>query len=914
MASRAGAAFPFVAMLLLLAPGVEPIGLWLPPPYGGGRLGAAPGRYLTQEERWMNQTLDHFNPTDHRQFKQRYYEFLDYYRAPKGPIFLYICGESSCNGIPNSYLAVMAKKFGAAVVSPEHRYYGKSSPFESLTTENLRFLSSKQALFDLAVFRQYYQETLNAKYNRSGADSSWFVFGGSYAGALSAWFRLKFPHLTCGSLASSGVVLSVYNFTAFDKQIGESAGPECKAALQETTKLVDGQLQSGRNSVKQLFGASMLENDGDFLFLLADAAAIAFQYGNPDAVCSPLIEAKKNGTDLVETFARYVKDYYIGTFGASVASYDQEYLKNTTPTPAESAYRLWWYQVCSEVAYFQVAPKNDSVRSAKIDTRYHLDLCTNVFGEGVYPDVFMTNLYYGGTRIAGSKIVFANGSQDPWRHASKQKSSKELPSYLIECSNCGHCSDLSGCPQAPSHIEGYSSNCSSPEAVNKIRKQIADHIDLWLYQNAKTKDHRQFKQRYYEFPDHHAAGGDGPVFLRICGEESCNGIPNDYLAVLAKKFGAAVVTPEHRYYGKSSPFESLTTENLRFLSSKQALFDLAAFRQHYQETLNARHNRSSGFDNPWFVFGVSYAGALSAWFRLKFPHLTCGSLASSGVVLSVYNFTDFDKQVGESAGPECKAALQEITRLVDEQLRLDSHSVKALFGAETLKNDGDFLFFLADAAAIAFQYGNPDAVCPPLINAKKSGRSLVETYAQYVKDFYIGRWGTAVSSYDQEYLKKMTLDDTSYRLWWFQVCSEVAYFQVAPQNDSVRSPKIDTRYHLDLCRKVFGEGVYPDVFMTNLYYGGTRIAASKIVFTNGSQDPWRHASKQKSSEDMPSYIMKCRNCGHGTDLRGCPQLPSRIEGDPSNCSSPEAVSTVRKQIASHIDLWLSQCQGPARAW
>jgi hypothetical protein len=26
---------------------------------------------------------------------------------------------------------------------------------------------------------------------------------------------------------------------------------------------------------------------------------------------------------------------------------------------------------------------------------------------------------------AGSKIVFANGSQDPWRHASKQISSKE---------------------------------------------------------------------------------------------------------------------------------------------------------------------------------------------------------------------------------------------------------------------------------------------------------------------------------------------------------------------------------------------------------------------------------------------------------------------------------------------------------
>jgi len=31
--------------------------------------------------------------------------------------------------------------------------------------------------------------------------------------------------------------------------------------------------------------------------------------------------------------------------------------------------RLWWFQVCSEVAYFQVAPKNDSVRSARINTK-----------------------------------------------------------------------------------------------------------------------------------------------------------------------------------------------------------------------------------------------------------------------------------------------------------------------------------------------------------------------------------------------------------------------------------------------------------------------------------------------------------------------------------------------------------------
>ncbi|KAF3641811.1 putative serine protease EDA2 [Capsicum annuum] len=135
--------------------------------------------------------------------------------------------------------------------------------------------------------------------------------------------------------------------------------------------------------------------------------------------------------------------------------------------------------------------------------------------------------------------------------------------------------------------------------------------------------------------------------------------------VLAKKFGAAIVTLKHQYYGKSSPFKSLTTGNLKYLSSKQALFDLAAFRNFYQ-----------------FVFGVSYAGALSAWFCLTFPHLACGSLARSTIAQTVYCFSEFDRQFGESAGPECKAALQEITQLVYEKLASNRRELKALFGAD----------------------------------------------------------------------------------------------------------------------------------------------------------------------------------------------------------------------------------------
>ncbi|KAF5768383.1 putative peptidase S28, alpha/Beta hydrolase [Helianthus annuus] len=131
-----------------------------------------------------------------------------------------------------------------------------------------------------------------------------------------------------------------------------------------------------------------------------------------------------------------------------------------------------------------------------------------------------------------------------------------------------------------------------------------------------------------------------------------------------------------------------------------------------------------------------FAGALSAWFRLKFPHLTCGSLASSGVVLAVYNLTEFDQQ--------------EVTQLVEEKLASNPKALKATFDATE------------------FQYGNPDKLCTPMIEAKKAGDDLVNAYANYIKEYYVGGFGAEVETYNQESLKKTTLSDSSdERLWWF---------------------------------------------------------------------------------------------------------------------------------------------------
>merc|ERR1712032_1510079 len=133
-------------------------------------------------EKTFDNLVDHYNMQDDRTYKQRYWINDKYFEEghEKGPIFLYICGEYRCS-VPETrlYPFMLGATYGARLLVLEHRFYGDSQPFDDWSLENLAYLSSQQALSDLA----YFLGAMKKEY-----DSEVLVIGGSYPGAMSAWF------------------------------------------------------------------------------------------------------------------------------------------------------------------------------------------------------------------------------------------------------------------------------------------------------------------------------------------------------------------------------------------------------------------------------------------------------------------------------------------------------------------------------------------------------------------------------------------------------------------------------------------------------------------------------------------------------------------------------------------------------
>ncbi|WP_454784847.1 S28 family serine protease [Legionella sp. WA2024007413] len=416
---------------------------------------------------FFKQLIDH-NEASVGTFSQRYYIDETYGPTNDSPVFFYICGEAACtkralNGAIRNY----AQKFHAKLIALEHRYYGESLPFNSLSTQNLRFLTTEAALDDLA----YFQRRITNEKNWTG---KWVAFGGSYPGSLSAYYRLKFPYLVVGALASSAPVMAKEDFVEYDAHVTQVAGSQCANQMRAAVSTVEASLSDATkwNQMKALFDASAVEDPVDFLYLIADTGAAAVQYGMRDEFCTSLSASPTPLQGYAEFAKKLYKDMHVSAVEMTAQGAMSE---NPSDYKDGLGMRQWYYQSCKEYGYWQNAHPNASLstRSSLINMDYHHQVCQRLFGLTQPANTIELNntLYVPLMDILSSNIYFTNGENDPWSTLSLAEKNgnainPKLTYQLIQ--GAAHCDDL----HSPSTFDS--------DALKEARKTMESLLATWL--------------------------------------------------------------------------------------------------------------------------------------------------------------------------------------------------------------------------------------------------------------------------------------------------------------------------------------------------------------------------------------------------------------------------------------------------
>ncbi|XP_062903367.1 thymus-specific serine protease [Mobula hypostoma] len=445
-------------------------------------------------EQWFVQRLDHFNATDLRVWNQRYY-INDTFYQPGGPVFLMIGGEGTANPawMDHGSWITFAEKLGALCLLIEHRFYGKSQPTVDLSLSSLQYLHSKQALADLAHFRAVIDRKMNLTLNK------WIAFGGSYPGSLAAWFRLKYPHLVYAAIASSAPVQAVINFSEYLEVVNyvlESYSTTCPLLVKDASDTLIGLLP---NTAKyrqitqdfQLCDPLEIKSGMDSAYLLETLAGNfmdVVQYNKDNRVFEVRggVHGANITIDVLCTimenpslgipYKRYAKvsqllldTYEEKCLDASYSKFLSDMLNTSWAAPAADGSRQWAYQSCTEFGYYQ---STESLQQplAGFPLSYKLQQCMDLFGPAFNHTVLAdavqhTNENYGGTNIKGSRIVFPNGSKDPWHVLSITKGHRAI--YI---QGSAHCADM------------YPERQSDLPQLRKARNEIFRRLKTWVKQ------------------------------------------------------------------------------------------------------------------------------------------------------------------------------------------------------------------------------------------------------------------------------------------------------------------------------------------------------------------------------------------------------------------------------------------------
>lgn len=339
--------------------------------------------------------------------------------------------------------------------------------FRDISTENLRYLSSEQALADLA----YFITSMNAQYNLTDANR-WIAFGGSYPGSLAAWVREKYAHLVHGSISTSGPLLAKVDFFEYYQVVVDSLATykkdDCVTPVQKAIQQIDVLLKHmiGQRTLNEKYKLcdpveKSVSNPLDIANLyegLASDFAGVVQYNKDnrdnnrvtiDDVCDlmcnqtigpPVTRLAAVNSLLLKENKQPCLDY----------KYDKmvEEMKNVSwDSETANGMRQWTYQTCTEFGFYQTSNDANSVYGDKFPADFFVQQCKDVYGENfsekaLYSGVDRTNIIYGALKPTTTKVLYVHGSIDPWHALGLTQTNSHQPQPTIYIEGTAHCANM----------------------------------------------------------------------------------------------------------------------------------------------------------------------------------------------------------------------------------------------------------------------------------------------------------------------------------------------------------------------------------------------------------------------------------------------------------------------------------------
>ena len=456
-----------------------------------------PSLHRQQEpvDMWFDQRLDHFDLNNAATWKQRFFVNSEHYRNDSNaPVFLMIGGEgeASKKWMHEGAWIHYAEQFGALCLQLEHRYYGKSHPTSDLSIKNLSYLTSEQALADLAEF----VKAMKLHYKLADTQK-WIAFGGSYPGSLAAWAREKYPELIYGSISSSGPLLAKVDFQEYFDVVKSSLASysvECVAAVTRSFAQVEILLKHliGQRNLDEKFKTCTPIKDSieshldisSFFENLASNFAGVVQYNKDnsphatitiDEVCDvmvnttvgpPVTRLAMVNSMLLNQSREKCLDY----------KYDKMIAEMKDPSwnsKVAEGMRQWTYQTCNEFGFYQTSENRSSMFGDRFGVDYFIRQCMDIYSDSMdskYLEqvVSTTNQYYGALKPNTTNVLYVHGSIDPW-HALGLTTSNNHKRPTIYINGTAHCANM------------YEPAKTDPpqliEARNRIIKYLANLLE-----------------------------------------------------------------------------------------------------------------------------------------------------------------------------------------------------------------------------------------------------------------------------------------------------------------------------------------------------------------------------------------------------------------------------------------------------